>query len=249
MRHFVSSPWAAAIGCIFVLLGTSLEGTDRIWVHWTRGIPFDALRNTNIDAVTDWNYQGMRADGLHRLLFYQPQHQTGYLLGLSAVIALYQARDVARPAVFLLIGAFLAACMLFSTVSFLMLIGMCAAYAAWRISRGGIGEPSCLARRRRRADDRGAAPHLRSRLRRCRRTAADVRREPEIHAPDPVGHVPQLRPGDHRRRRRDGLCPASPGDGGVHPLWFYWRCAACSTSWSIFRIHQTASAGMRPRSA
>lgn len=137
VRHFVSSPWAAAIGCIFVLLGTSLEGTDRIWVHWTRGIPFDALRNTNIDAVTDWNYQGMRADGLHRLLFYQPQHQTGYLLGLSAVIALYQARDVARPAVFLLIGAFLAACMLFSTVSFLMLIGMCAAYAAWRILRGG----------------------------------------------------------------------------------------------------------------
>jgi hypothetical protein len=137
VRHFVSSPWAAAIGCIFVLLGTSLEGIDRIWVYWNRGIPFEALRNTNIDAITDWNYQGMRADGLHRLLFYQPQHQTGYLLGLSAVLALYQARDIGRPALFLLIGGFLGACMLFSTVSFLMLTGMCAAYAAWRIVRDG----------------------------------------------------------------------------------------------------------------
>ena len=133
VRHFVSSPWAAAIGCIFVLLGTSLEGIDRIWVHWSRGIPLEALRSTNIDAITDWNYQGMRADGLHRLLFYQPQHQTGYLLGLSAVLAVYQARDISRPAVFLLIGGFLGACMLFSTVSLLLLAGMCAAYAGWRI--------------------------------------------------------------------------------------------------------------------
>ena len=74
VRHFVSSPWAAAIGCIFVLLGTSLEGIDRLWC-WNGNI--QALRNTNIDAVTDWDYQGMRADGLHRLLLYQPQHKQG----------------------------------------------------------------------------------------------------------------------------------------------------------------------------
>jgi hypothetical protein len=136
-RHFVSSPWAAAIGCIFVLLGTSLEGLDRIWYYWNRDIPFGALRNTNIDAITDWDYQGMRADGLHRLLLYQPQHQTGYLLGLSAVLALHQARDIGRPALFLLIGSLLGACMLFSTLSFIMLTGMCAGYAGWRIVRGG----------------------------------------------------------------------------------------------------------------
>jgi hypothetical protein len=134
VRHFVSSPWAAAIGCVFVLLGTSLEGIDRIW-YWNGN--FEALRNTNIDAVTDWYYQGMRADGLHRLLLYQPQHQTGYLLGLSAVLLLFQARDISRPSLFLLIGAFLGACMLFSTVSFLLLTGMCAAYAGWRFLRGG----------------------------------------------------------------------------------------------------------------
>jgi hypothetical protein len=133
VRHFVSSPWAAAIGCVFVLLGTSLEGIDRIWA----GTPFEVLRNTNIDAVTDWNHQGMRADGLHRLLLYQPQHQTGYLLGLSALLLLYQARDVGRLALYLTIGTFLGACMLFSTVSFIMLTGMCAGYAAWRIVRAG----------------------------------------------------------------------------------------------------------------
>ena len=141
VRHFVSSPWAAAIGCIFVLLGTSLEGIDRLWWAWSNSVPWRAarevLRNTNIDAITDWSYQGMRADGLHRLLLYQPQHQTGYLLGLSAMLALYQARDIGRPALFLLIGSLLGACMLFSTVSFIMLTGMCAAYAAWRIVRDG----------------------------------------------------------------------------------------------------------------
>ena len=137
VRHFVSSPWAAAAGCILVLLGTSLEGIDRIWYYWNRGIPFGALRNTNIDAITDWDYQGMRADGLHRLLLYQPQHQTGYLLGLSAVLALHQARDIGRAALFLLVGGLLGACMLFSTVSFIMLTGMCAPFAAWRILRGG----------------------------------------------------------------------------------------------------------------
>jgi hypothetical protein len=104
-----------------------------------RGLPFEAIaarrRNTNIGAITDWTTGMSRR--LHRLLFYQPQHQTGYLLGLSAVLALRQARDLGRPALFLLIGGLLGACMLFSTVSFLMLTGMCAAYAAWRIVRGG----------------------------------------------------------------------------------------------------------------
>ena len=137
VRHFVASPWASALGCVFVLLCTSLEGIDRLWaVYWTREIPLELLRNTNIDAITDWEYQGMRADGLHRLLLYQPQHQTGYLLGLSALLLLYQARDVSRAALFALVGAFLAACMLFSTVASLMMTGICAAYAGWRLLLG-----------------------------------------------------------------------------------------------------------------
>jgi hypothetical protein len=133
VRHFVERPWAAAIGCVFVLFCTSLEGIDRILVYWSRDIPFGNLRNTNIDAITDWDYQGMRADGLHRLLLYQPQHQTGYLLGLSALLLLHQARDLARSALFLLIGSVLAASMFFSTVASLLLTGMCAAYAGWRL--------------------------------------------------------------------------------------------------------------------
>ena len=136
VRHFVSSPWAAAIACVFVLLCTSLEGIDRLWAYWMRDIPFGNLRNTNIDAVTDWDHQGMRADGLHRLLLYQPQHQMGYLLGLSAMLLLARARDVSRWTVYLVVGAFLGMCMLFSTVASLMMGLMCGAFAAWRVVRG-----------------------------------------------------------------------------------------------------------------
>ena len=136
VRHFVSSPWAAALACVFVLFCTSLEGIDRIWYHWMRDIPFGNLRNSNIDAVTDWDHQGMRADGLHRLLLYQPQHQMGYLLGLSAMLLLSQARDASRWTVYAVVGAFLATCMLFSTVASLMMGLMCGAYAAWRLVRG-----------------------------------------------------------------------------------------------------------------
>ena len=136
VRHFVSSPWAAAIACVFVLLSTSLEGIERMWRDWMRDIPLAGLRNTNIDALTDWDHQGMRADGLHRLLLYQPQHQMGYLLGLSAMMLLAQARDAARWAVYFVVGAFLGMCMLFSTVASLMMGLMCGAYAAWRLVRG-----------------------------------------------------------------------------------------------------------------
>ena len=101
VRHFVSSPWAAAIGCSFVLLGTSLEGIDRLWYGTATSRHFATRTSTRSPTG---HYQGMRADGLHRLLLYQPQHRAGYLLGLSAVLALYQARDIGRPALFLLIS-------------------------------------------------------------------------------------------------------------------------------------------------
>ena len=136
VRHFVAAPWAAALACIFVLFCSSFEGLERIWWHWSRNEPvLPHLRMLNIDAVTGWiaRYGGMKVDGLHRLLLYQPQHQTAYLLGVSAVLLVHQARDLSRIGLYAIVGAFLAAAMLVSSFVSLMLAGMAAAYVAWRI--------------------------------------------------------------------------------------------------------------------
>jgi hypothetical protein len=136
VRHFVSGPIAAALACVFVLFCSSFEGAERIWWHWSRGEPIlPFLRMLNIDAVTGWiaRYSGMKVDGLHRLLLYQPQHQTAYLLGISAVLLLHQAKDLARAALFAVVGGFIAASMLFSSFASMMIAGMAGLYAAWRL--------------------------------------------------------------------------------------------------------------------
>ena len=190
----------------------------------------------------------MRADGLHRLLFYQPQHQTGYLLGLSAVLALYQARDISRPAVFLLIGGFLGACMLSSTVSLLLLAGMCAAYAGWRIlgERRWRAVVPCAAA--------AAAPMLAALLLTYALGYVDAGGQlltfglnpksthrvlwvtflsfgPVVSVQSSVSFWRSARERS-RHSRRSGSC---------------WRCVACSISSSISPIRRTASAGTRPR--
>ena len=136
VRHFVAAPWAAALACVFVLFCSSFEGLERIWWHWSQNQPIiPNLRMMNIDAVTGYiaRYSGMKVDGLHRLLLYQPQHQTAYLLGISAVLLVQQARDISRTALYLIVGVFLAATMLVSSFVSMMLTGMAAAYIAWRI--------------------------------------------------------------------------------------------------------------------
>ncbi len=131
VRHFVERPWAAAVACVGVMFCSSFEGIDQIWSLWKRGRSLDALRFLNIDAMTRWTYQSLPVDGLHRLLLYQPQHQLGYLLGLSALLVLMQARDRSRPALLFIAGLFLAMATLMSSFAALMLAIVVAAYEGW----------------------------------------------------------------------------------------------------------------------
>src|SRR5439155_4580625 len=57
------------------------------------------LRNTNIDAISNWKFGSLKVDGLHRVLLYQPQHAMTWALTLSALLVLRQARDAGRAAV------------------------------------------------------------------------------------------------------------------------------------------------------
>lgn len=133
VRHFVESPWAAAGGCAFVLFCSSFEGADRLWALWRGGGRLDSLRYLNIDAVGNWIYHGMKIDGLHRAMLYQPQHQLGYVLGASALVLLVQARDASRPALLFLAGVFLALSLVLSTVAAAILAAGAAVYESYRL--------------------------------------------------------------------------------------------------------------------
>ena len=107
--------------CTATLLCSSFEGTERLYYLWRDGGPLDSLRMQNIDAMTRWIYRSLPVDGLHRVLWYQPHHATGYALGLSAMLVIVQARRPEKARVFALSGTLLAFCLMLSTFSVIML--------------------------------------------------------------------------------------------------------------------------------
>ncbi len=130
LRHFVDRPWAAASAACGVLFCSSFEGAERLW--WT-GATLEQLRSVNIDAVGNWFFQGMKIDGLHRALFWQPQHLVGYLLGFSALLILIEAREAWRVSLLFLAGVFLSLSMLLSSPAAAMLAAVAAGYEAIRL--------------------------------------------------------------------------------------------------------------------
>ena len=132
-RQLVTSPTAAVLGCVGAVLFTSFEGAERLWFHWRHAIPFDAIRNLNIDAIENWEYGALKIDGLQRLLWYQPHHAMGYAAGLSALLCATQTREVGRFGTMVWIGTLLACSLLLSTFAALMLTSMVAIYVGIRL--------------------------------------------------------------------------------------------------------------------
>ena len=67
-------------------------------IYSAKNVPLSAVKNLNIDAISRWYLQGIPIDGLQRLLFYQPHHAVGYvigMIGLLAIAARQRARDAA----------------------------------------------------------------------------------------------------------------------------------------------------------
>jgi hypothetical protein len=80
---------SAAIAAIAVALGVaaaSAEGTFALQQLWRTGAPLASLTETNIDAITAWQFRGLRIDGLPRGLWYNPQHSFASALGLIAMV-------------------------------------------------------------------------------------------------------------------------------------------------------------------
>jgi hypothetical protein len=87
-RAFRVRPWAAAAGVAFAVLASSFEGLYAWWDFARNGAPLAAVKNLNIDAVSRWYFQGIPIDGLQRVLFYQPHHAIGYVIGLIGLMAI-----------------------------------------------------------------------------------------------------------------------------------------------------------------
>ncbi len=132
-----SPPWAAA-GVAVAVLGGSFEGAEQLLIIWNAGAPLDLLRNLNIEAATRWFHGALPTDGLHRLLLYQPQHHAmAYATGLSAILALWQAKNISRSAVWAFAGCCLGMALLLSAFSALMLTCMTIPVAAGMLLHGG----------------------------------------------------------------------------------------------------------------
>jgi hypothetical protein len=139
-RQWVRSPTALTAACAATLLCSSFEGIERLYYLWRDGGALDSLRMLNIDAMSRWIYRSLPVDGLHRVLWYQPHHATGYALGFSAMLVLVQSRVPTSVRVFALSGGLLACCLMLSTFSAIMLSAVASVVAlvllvprgAWR---------------------------------------------------------------------------------------------------------------------
>jgi hypothetical protein len=74
----------------------SFEGLYEIGDFLRRGVPLARLTDVNIDALTAWDFHGLRIDGLVRSMWYTPQHTTSFALGLVAVIVSIRLAGRAR---------------------------------------------------------------------------------------------------------------------------------------------------------
>jgi hypothetical protein len=135
VRQWVESTAAALVACLVALLGSSFEGLERLIYLWRRDAALGLVDTLNIDAVTRWFYDSLPVDGLHRLLWYQPHHSTGYAMGLSAVLVASEADDGLAPGVMVLCGTLLGLCLLLSSFSAIMLTLMVGGVVLWRAWR------------------------------------------------------------------------------------------------------------------
>src|SRR5436190_1433349 len=103
VRTAVPAAWAAATATALGLVAGSAEGAWTLQRILRAGAPLAAVKVLNIDAVTAWQFQGIRIDCLPRSLWYNPQHSTACALGLAALL-IAAAAETAAPAAIMFAG-------------------------------------------------------------------------------------------------------------------------------------------------
>jgi hypothetical protein len=134
-RAFRVRPWAAAAGVTFAVFATSFEGLYAWWDFARNGAPLRAVVNLNIDAVSRWYFQGIPIDGLQRLLFYQPHHALGYVIGLVGLLVIALRTRAQDATVFAIAGVCLGLSVAISSFAGVMVTAGAALYEAVSLIR------------------------------------------------------------------------------------------------------------------
>jgi hypothetical protein len=116
LAAWAAVPRAAAVAGAVALgvVASSAEGIVEICRLLRRGAPLAALRDVNIDAISNWRFGGLRVDGLQRCFWWVPQHSMAYVLGLVALAIINATGTSASIAVYWVAGIALAGSVAFN---------------------------------------------------------------------------------------------------------------------------------------
>jgi hypothetical protein len=91
VRAAVPSGAVAAAAVALGVLAASAEGTLVLEQLWRQDLPLRVVEDMNIDAITNWQFGGLRVDNVPRSLWYTPQHAFACALGLIAAVTVATA--------------------------------------------------------------------------------------------------------------------------------------------------------------
>jgi hypothetical protein len=110
----VPRAWPVAAAVALTIVASSAEGAFAIVRLLRRGAPMAALRDLNIDAISNWWFSGLRVDALPRCFWWVPHHSAAYALGLAALALAAAAGSAAPLAAYWIAGLALAGCVAFN---------------------------------------------------------------------------------------------------------------------------------------
>jgi hypothetical protein len=124
LRAIGASALATTISWAVVILASSYEGAFFLWRQHARNRPFGAFRYLNIDGLTRWIWDLPPVDGLHRMMWYTPQHELAISLGMLVLLTCVLARRPHSLSRGIADGLLLGAMLAFSSFNGMMLIGV-----------------------------------------------------------------------------------------------------------------------------
>lgn len=92
-------PFVSGLSVALVVLCGSAEGLAASLFLWVNGMPFELLRDVNIDALAAWAYKGLRIDNLPRALLYTAHHAAAFSLGAVALLTIGGAATAGRATI------------------------------------------------------------------------------------------------------------------------------------------------------
>jgi hypothetical protein len=92
VRNLGASALATTLSWVTLIAASSFEGAWFLWRQAQAGLPLSEFKVFNVDAATRWLRNLPGVDGLHRAMWWTPQHETALMFGLVALLLAVRAR-------------------------------------------------------------------------------------------------------------------------------------------------------------